>query len=57
MIPPVVEVPQAARKASRLRMIRQNPAVLKKRNVCFCIGLALLKQMYDTLVGHRRLVA
>ncbi len=33
--PPVVEVPQAARKASRLRMIRQNPAVLKKRGDSF----------------------
>jgi len=41
--PPGVEVPQAARKASRLRMIRQNPAGRKKRSGFFCIGLALLK--------------
>jgi hypothetical protein len=41
--PPVGEVPQAERLASRVRMIRPNPAGRKKRNGFFCIDLALLK--------------
>lgn len=51
----VLLLPQAARKASRVSIIRQNPAVLKEMNVFFCIGLSLLEYVYDTQVLVERL--
>ncbi len=41
--PPVVVLPQAARKTNSVRAIRQNPVVLKKRDVFFCISWAFLE--------------
>jgi hypothetical protein len=41
--PPVVVLPQAARKTNRVRTIRENPVVLKKRDIFFCISWAFLE--------------
>ena len=41
--------PQAARKVSRVRMTRENQAVLEKVDVFFCIVLAFLEHVHDTL--------
>lgn len=40
--PPVVVLPQAARKTNRVRTIRQNPVVLKKMDIFLCISWVFL---------------